>query len=177
MKKIYVDANDIMNDSFELAKKMHKSGYIPDDIIGVLEGGLIPAFYIKQYFDLMEKNIKEYLIPTKKEKSVNLKMIGLIQSEINKDIKSKRNILLVDDIIRTGHTLENIIKNLKSNMKEIKIATIYYNLENHNAKVKPDFYLHGYKKEDFVIFPYKLKELGLEDIKQINNNLYNILTT
>ncbi len=184
MAKIYVDANRMMLDSFELAKNIYNSNYIPNDIIGVLEGGIFPAFYIKRYFTFMGKNVKEYLIPTSKttkmdktRKNIDFKMIELINAEINNDVKNKRNILLVDDVIYTGHTLENIIKNLKSNMKEIKIATIYYNSENNETRIKPDFYLYKCKKEDLIVFPYRLEEIEVDEIKGINNDLHKILTT
>ncbi len=110
---------------------------------------------------------------SKLQKNINFKMMILIEEEINREIKDKRNILLVDDIIYTGNTLENIIKNLKSNIRDTKIATIYFNPENN--KIKPDFYL--YKNKDKIVFPYRLEELTLDEIRNISEEFYKILTT
>ena len=35
MDKIFITANDLLQDSFRLASQIHRSGFLPDFIIGI----------------------------------------------------------------------------------------------------------------------------------------------
>ena len=38
MKKLFIDSNKLLDDSFQLAWNIYKSGFKPDYIVGVLRG-------------------------------------------------------------------------------------------------------------------------------------------
>ena len=63
-----------------------------------------------------------------------------IYDDINVDIKDK-NVLVVDDIIDTGYTLEKILKILEyRNPKSIKLCTLFNKDERRKVNIKSNFY-------------------------------------
>ena len=73
-----------------------------------------------------------------------------ILKDLDTDIKDK-NVLLVEDIIDTGHTLLKLRNNLeKRDPKDIKIVTLLDKPERREVEIKPDWY--GFKiPNEFVV--------------------------
>ncbi|SVC71676.1 uncharacterized protein METZ01_LOCUS324530, partial [marine metagenome] len=89
------------------------------------------------------------------------KLIG-----ISKDI-SARNIIILEDIIDTGITLEKIITLLqKENVADIKIATLLFKPKSYQKKIRID-YIGKEIPNDFIV------GYGL-DYNEIGRNLKHI---
>ena len=79
----------------------------------------------------------------------------------------------MDDVHDTGHSIQQIISDIKSackkNTPEIKVATPYFkpdkNLTDDNV---PDYYLHETNK--WLVFPHELDGLSIEEIEKTNLN-------
>lgn len=115
MKKVYVSWTDVQRQTQEILRQMHLDRWMPDYIVGVTRGGLIPANLISQYLDVPMQTLKVSLRSDQDCES-NLWMpedaIGYVHEEHRKDnggwrhLTSKRkNILIVDDINDSGATL------------------------------------------------------------------------
>ena len=58
---------------------------------------------------------------------------------MNEDIKD-HTVIVLEDIVDTGHTLDSIIKQLKGyEPEEIKIATLLFKPEAYRYTIKPDY--------------------------------------
>lgn len=178
MEKIYVNAEKLLLDSFKLAKKIYDSGYRPNLIVGVWRGGSPIAMAVDEYF--RHKKIKIPTYPLKSEGydgknhlKKEIKVSGL--EVLITEIKPEDRILLVDDVLDSGKSLEKIMRTLSFLNKDVKIATVYYKPKRNKTRIKPDFYL--YKTNEWLVFPHELENLKLKEIKQKNSELYNILTT
>lgn len=77
-----------------------------------------------------------------------------ILKDLDTDIKDK-NVLLIEDIIDTGHTLSKLKNNLeKREPRDIKIITLLDKPERREVDIKPDWY--GFKIPDEFVVGYGL---------------------
>src|SRR4249920_3431780 len=53
VEKIYVTAGSLLQDSFRLAAKIHRSGFVPDFIVGIWRGGTPVGIAIQEYFEFV----------------------------------------------------------------------------------------------------------------------------
>ena len=133
-----------LKDIEELTKQIKNSKEKYDCILGVSKGGNIPSTIIASKLNI---GLSIISVSSYKDK---------IQEEINIDknisnwmvFKESKKILLVDDLIDSGETIDKLLKSLH---KEIDIAVIY----NKNTKYKPRFCIKKIKKEKWVKFPYE----------------------
>ena len=138
----------------ELHNQLVRANYVPDFIMPIARGGIIPAGILGQYYP----EARYYLIQTKSyvDKTANSVTI-FIPKSIAKDIDKSSKILIVDDIYDTGNTLQEVRNVLKDNgiKNNIATATLYLREE---ATGTPDFFVESIKKKVWLNFPWELKE-------------------
>jgi len=134
----------------ELAKRIRKTGYAPDTVVGVSRGGWPVARVMS---DLLENpevaNVKaEFYLgvaETKRE--------PVITQPVSASVKN-RKVLVVDDVADTGKSLALVKDHLKEQgATDIKIATIYY---KPWSTLKPDWFER--QTERWIVFPWERKE-------------------
>ena len=88
-----------------------------------------------------------------------------ITKDLDSDITGK-NVLIVEDIIDTGRTLAEVVKNLKSrNPKSLAICTLLDKPERREVDVNVDYV--GFKIDDYFAIGY-----GLDYMQQYRNLPY-----
>jgi len=171
-EKYYVKPDDLLYDSFRLAKKIYDSDFKPTFIVGLWRGGSTIAIAMHEF--LTYKGIKTQHIPSKtsgyetginqQKKQVQVDLLEYIVREANVEDR----LLIVDDIYDTGRSIDSFIETLKkesrANMpQELKVATVFYKpLKNQTSRV-PDYYLH--ETDQWVVFPHELVGLSLAEIE------------
>ena len=118
-KKVYYTDKQIEGMIHNIIRQMSKDRWIPDYVIGLTRGGLLPALKISNYLDIPMETLKVSLRDGGESES-NCWMaedaFGYVEpkeQEMTKsrwDTKRRKNILIVDDINDTGATLEWIRK-------------------------------------------------------------------
>ncbi|MEN8040286.1 MAG: phosphoribosyltransferase [Actinomycetota bacterium] len=107
----------------ELARQIADDGFEPDVILGIARGGLIPAgslgyalsvkncyiMNVEYYTDVDERLDVPVILPP------YLEMVDLKHSDI----------LIVDDVADTGHTLQKVYEFVADNVGEVKAAVLY----------------------------------------------------
>ena len=53
MKKTFIQADELLKDSFELAWQVYESGYRPDYIVGVWRGGAPIGIAVQEFLDVL----------------------------------------------------------------------------------------------------------------------------
>lgn len=133
IKKYYYGYSEFLKDTKDLVKQI--SPYNPDTILAVARGGVTLGHFIASGLDnrrLFTINSIHY-DECKKLDSFDIFNIP--------DLNDAKKVVIVDDIVDSGETINEIIKILKEKYPkvEFKIATIFYKptaIVQANFKVK-----------------------------------------
>lgn len=165
MDKQYITADRLLADSMELAFRIIDSGFRPDLIVGIWRGGTPVGISVQEVLEFVGINSDHISIRTSSYTSIGqrttVKVHGLeyLERHLTRDDK----LLLVDDVFDTGHSMDEVIKELdafyKDGPPEFRIATPYYKPANNETDRIPDFYL--YETDAWLVFPHEL--IGLND--------------
>lgn len=132
MKKRYYPYEEFLKDLKKLTKLID---YDFDAIVAIARGGMTIAHMLGEHFDKREVFTINSIGYEDTKKLEKIKVFNI------PDLKNYRKILIVDDIIDSGETIIEVIKNLKEKYPEIdiKVASIFY---KKSAKFKPDFFVN-----------------------------------
>lgn len=146
---VFYNWQDFDNDIEILINYIRSSNWIPDYIVGVKRGGLIPAIKLSHIFNkpliMMSCQLRDG-----KDKEVRLYEV----EEIPKDKK----VLIVDDICDSGITMSQIILKFYTNgfsIDNIKTCSLVYNT-SQNFIV--DYYAQEIDRNNdkrWIIFPWE----------------------
>ena len=168
MKKIYLGADQLLNDSFILAEKILTSKFIPDLVVGIWRGGSPVAIAIVEVFGYAGIEVEH--LPLKaasysgiaQRSGVKLTGLDMITDSLDKHGK----LLLVDDVFDTGNSIQTIMDALTQHygqhMPQIRVAVPWFKPDNNQTSIKPDYFLH--ETTDWLVFPHELAGLGTDDL-------------
>ena len=162
--KIFIKENEIQKIVKSISTNINKLQVKNPLFIAVLNGSFLFASDIMRKITLPDAEISFIKLSsysgTKSTGNVN-ELIGL-----NKQIKN-RNVIILEDIVDTGNTLEKIIKILKEKkVASYKIATLLFKPDAYTKNINID-YIGKSIKNDFVV------GYGL-DYDEIGRNLPHI---
>ena len=126
-----------------LAEKIQKDGYEPNIIFAVCPGGAMIAEWLSRRFLGKRSNpIPVKLLYMKREqedegRKRDIAMVDDKLSAIPTDLPPDSNILLVNDVSRSGFTLNGAEEFLKNHFSNIRSATL---ICYQDAAVKPEYY-------------------------------------
>ena len=179
MDKLFIQSEELLKDSFNLAWQVYESGYRPNYIIGVWRGGAPIGIAVQEFLDVLGVPSDHIAIRTSHYKGIDLRdsqvqVYGL--NYIIKQVESEDSLLIVDDVHDTGISIQKIISDLqtacKKNTPEIKVATPYFKSKKNKTERKPDFYLH--ETEKWLVFPHELEGLSIDEIIEFKPELSDL---
>ena len=179
MDKLFIQSEELLKDSFNLAWQVYESGYRPNYIIGVWRGGAPIGIAVQEFLDVLGVPSDHIAIRTSHYKGIDLRdsqvqVYGL--NYIIKQVESEDSLLIVDDVHDTGISIQKIISDLqtacKKNTPEIKVATPYFKPKKNKTERKPDFYIH--ETEKWLVFPHELEGLSIDEIIEFKPELSDI---
>jgi len=145
MKKYY-SWSDIETSVKDINEQINSTEWKPDVIIGIANGGSIPATLFSKISNTPCKIV-----------TVQLRD-GTVQETLDIDdihVKYGKNILIVDEINDTGETLHWILNNWNLSTSDIKIATLTY---NKASMINSDFYYWKIDKRIdpvWIVYPWE----------------------
>ncbi|MFT5690911.1 MAG: hypoxanthine phosphoribosyltransferase [Oceanicoccus sp.] len=167
--KHYIDAQQLLDDSFALGLQILESGYVPNFIVGVWRGGTPVGIAVQELLDYFGVHTNHISIRTSlytgiEQRDTNVKVHGL--RYIVNNVSAEDSLLIVDDVHDTGLSIRQIIEDLKKecqlNTPDIRIATPYYKPRNNRVGKAPDYYLH--ETDKWLVFPHELSGLTAQEI-------------
>jgi hypoxanthine phosphoribosyltransferase len=110
---------DFDRDVVNINNQIIYSNWLPDYVVGVKRGGLIPAIKLSHILQ------KPMIIMSYQSRNNEDNSIKLLEVE---SIPKNKNVLIVDDICDSGVTFHNIIdKFISEGFQSIKTCSLYYN--------------------------------------------------
>ena len=179
IEKKYISANELVERSFTLARKIWDDGYFPNFLIGVWRGGTPPGIVIHEFFAY--KGINLYHTAIKTQSYTGIMSSGPVEvkglEHVVDIINSEDRMLIVDDVFDTGKTMVEILDAIKTkarkNTPEIRIATVFYKPSRNQPDITPDYY--ACEDDDWLVFPHELEGLTKEEINVKNREIYRCL--
>lgn len=171
MDKVYISANELLQDSFRLAAKIIDSGFQPDFIIGVWRGGAPVGIAIQEYFEYSGITTDHIAIRTssytgieQQEKVVRVHGLDYVIDNVNAEDK----VLLVDDVFDSGRSVKAIFEKLKSKCRrnmpqDLKVATPWYKPSKNVTDIAPDYWVN--ETDAWLVFPHELVGLTADEIR------------
>ena len=180
MEKYFIGADQLLEDSFNLAWNIYESGYKPNYIVGVWRGGAPVGIAVQEFLKVLKIDSDHIAIRTSYYSGINkrkkkVRVYGL--NYVTKKFESDDKLLIVDDVHDTGNSIKQIIldinKTCKKNTPEIKVATPYFKPGKNQTDKEPDYYLH--KTDQWLVFPHELEGLSEDEIKANKPELSELL--
>lgn len=178
MNKQFLDEETLILDSFKLGVQIFESGFKPTFIVGLWRGGSAVGIYVQECLQTLGIKTNHlslrtsyrgqpYYHETVASPEAELRVHGT--QYLLENLNANDSLLIVDDVFSTGKNIEAIINRLsyrlKRNMpKEVKVATLWQRPSYKAVDFDPDFLLHT--TEDWLVFPYEMSGLTLDEIKQ-----------
>jgi hypoxanthine phosphoribosyltransferase len=161
MNKIYYTWQDIERQTQEILRQLQRDAWMPDYVVGLTRGGLVPANLISQYLEVPMETLKVSLRDDTSQPESNLWMA--------EDAFEQKRILIVDDINDSGATL-NWIKedwmssNLPNNPKwkeiwgnTVRVAVLVDN-EASTSELNVSYSavdLNKAEEDSWIVFPWE----------------------
>lgn len=181
MNKLFITADDLLHDSFELAAQIYDSGFRPSFIVGIWRGGAPVGIAIQEFLQVLGCGSDHIAIRTsayhggidQQKKTVQVHNLGYLLERLGEDDQ----LLLVDDVFDTGRSVQAVLEELGDRLLRppaaIKIACPWYKPKRNQTQLAPDFYLH--ETERWLVFPHEITGLTAAEIQQKNPELATLL--
>ena len=95
MKKVFVTWQEVENHTQEILRQIQRDAWLPDYVVGLTRGGLVPANLISQYLDIPMETLKVSLRDDSSQPESNLWMA---EDAFGDNENGGKKILIVDDI-------------------------------------------------------------------------------
>ncbi|MDN2663565.1 phosphoribosyltransferase family protein [Psychromonas sp. 14N.309.X.WAT.B.A12] len=181
-EKQYLTAQNLLEDSYALARQILDSGFKPTFIVAIWRGGAPIGIAVQEFLAVHGIDSDHIAIRTSSyaaaidQQQKEVKVHGL--NYLVKNLEHHDRLLLVDDVYDTGRSIEAIIQELQRktrlNMPEdVRVAVPYFKPSRNQTNRVPDYYLH--ETDAWLKYPHSLEGLSAEDIAVKRPRLYEII--
>lgn len=170
MKKRFLGADEFLADCWELARRIHASGWQPTHVVGVWRGGAPVAVAVQEWLACRGIDADHCAVRTRSytgigEQGASVAVDGL--DYLVGVLRAGSRLLLVDDIHDSGRSLTAVIEALRQACgaefpREIRRATVYHHRGHDTAPAPPDYHVH--ETDCWLVFPHELAGLTAEEI-------------
>jgi hypothetical protein len=169
-EKLFVSASQLNTDSVRLGRKVWESGFRPDFLIGIWRGGTPSGIIIHEFLrmkgiDPYHTTIKTQSYQGMQRSDAGVEIKGL--EHLIDVIEADHQLLLVDDVFDTGHTMAAIVSEIRTrsrrNCPDCRIATVYYKPERNETDIVPDYAV--LETDEWIVFPHELEGLSEDEIR------------
>ena len=176
MNKLFVAADDLLRDSFQLAADIAATDFRPDFVVGLWRGGSGVGIAVQEGLEFLGIKTDHIAIRTSYRgapsysemvsKADSIRVHGL--QYLLENLCAHHSLLIVDDVYSTGSSVKAVIDQLTRKTRrnlphDIRIATVWYRPTNETLRV-PDYFVH--ETSEWLVLPYELSGLSLEELRE-----------
>ncbi len=182
-QKVYISAQQLLEDSLELGRQILASDFRPNFIVGVWRGGTPVGIMVQELLDFYGVETDHISIRTssyaginKRESKVRVHGLNYLTTKMN----AEDSLLIVDDVFDTGLSVKAIINKLRERArknlpKDVRVATAYFKPGRNKTDFEPDFCAH--KNDDWLVFPHEMEGLSMDEIRENKPHLLPVLNS
>ncbi len=169
-EKMFIQAQELLRDSFLLGKSIIDSGFRPDFIVGIWRGGTPVGIAVQELLDYAGIPTDHIAIRTSyytgiesTQNKVQVHGLGYLVRKLNQE----DNVLIVDDVFDTGMSIEAVITDLRERCRrnmpnDLRIATPWYKPTKNRTGRAPDYFIH--QTDKWLVFPHELQGLSSDEV-------------
>jgi hypothetical protein len=169
-EKIFIQAQELLRDSFLLGKSIIDSGFRPDFIVGIWRGGTPVGIAVQELLDYAGIPTDHIAIRTSyytgiesTQSKVQVHGLGYLIRKLNQE----DTVLIVDDVFDTGMSIEAVITDLRERCRrnmpnDLRIATPWYKPAKNRTGRAPDYFIH--QTDKWLVFPHELQGLSSDEV-------------
>lgn len=168
--KVYLTAQELLDDSFRLALQIMEDGFHPTYIVGIWRGGTPVGIAVQELLDFHGYPSDHIAIRTSSYDGIEnqrdeVRVHGL--HYIIENVNAEDSLLIVDDVFDSGRSIQAVINTIselsrKNTPETIRIATVYYKPSKRKVDCTPDYFIH--ETNQWLVFPHELKGLTKEEV-------------
>ena len=175
MQKRFIAEQELLEDSYRLARLIYQSGFRPDFVVGVWRGGSTVGIFVQeclQYLGIETDHIavrtsfrgrEDYFEQLKQ--GIEMRAHGL--QYLFENLNADAALLIVDDVYSTGRNVQAIVNRLRIKTKrnmanDVRIAAPYY--RGTDSGTAPDYFLQ--QTDDWLVLPYELTGISRSEMAQ-----------
>ena len=185
MNERFIGADDLLQDSFQLAANIFEAGFEPDFLVGLWRGGSAVGIAVQEGLDYFGVKTDHIAIRTSYtgargysqmiSEGDNIRVHGL--QYLLENLCSHHSMLIVDDVYSTGSSVNAVISQLarktRRNLpKDIRIASVWYRPSEKSLRT-PDYFVH--ETSDWLVLPYELSGFSIEELRQNRPEMAGLL--
>jgi len=164
-KKLYLDAQDFLRDTWRLGRIILDSGWEPDVLLALWRGGAEPGAAIHEFLKIHGLKMRHMPI-----KCSSYTGIGQSETEVKFEhaesvldsLSPGTKVLVVDDVFDTGRTAAAVHAKIAARGCDMKMACVYWKPSKNVTPYKPDFYVTALER--WIVFPHEIDGLTSEEI-------------
>lgn len=170
--KLYLSADQLLEDSFRLANIIFDSGFRPTHIVGLWRGGAPIGIAIQELLEYRGIETDHISIRTSSYSGIDqcdpvVRVYGL--SYLIETLNPDDALLVVDDVFDSGRSIRAFLSELRTRCRNntpatIKVATVYYKPSRNVTDTLPDYYV--YETDEWLIFPHEINGLTTAEIRE-----------
>ena len=185
MNQRFIAANDLLQDSFQLAANIYEDGFEPDFLVGLWRGGSAVGIAVQEgldYFGVPTDHIAlrtsysgapRYAQMVRKADSIRVHGMKYLHEKLC----AQHSLLIVDDVYSTGSSVKAVIDQLAKKTRrnlpqDIRIATVWYRPTEKTLQT-PEYYVH--KTNDWLVLPYELSGFSIDELRASRPEMAGLL--
>lgn len=180
-EKVYISAQQLLEDSLELGRQILASDFRPNFIVGVWRGGTPVGIMVQELLDFYGVETDHISIRTSSYSGINrrsnkVRVHGL--SYLTRKMNSEDSLLIVDDVFDTGLSVTAILAKLRDRARknlpnDVRVATAYFKPSKNKTDFEPDYCAH--KTDDWLVFPHEMEGLSMSEIRANKPHLVSVI--
>ncbi|MEE9322060.1 MAG: phosphoribosyltransferase family protein [Granulosicoccus sp.] len=180
--KVWISAQQLLEDSLELGRQILASDFRPNFIVGVWRGGTPVGITVQELLDFYGVHTDHISIRTSSYDGMARRVDSPVRVHgldyLTNKMNAEDSLLIVDDVFDTGISVQSIIEKLRSRCRknlphDVRVATAYFKPGKNRTDFKPDFFSHS--TNDWLVFPHEIEGLTADEISEHKPHLARVM--